>query len=331
MKTKTLIPFHMLIIASLACNTIQGVIPETVSVDQSSPQAPQTVEIASPTAAPSIEAEAPQTPANNPLAAHISYPIVDSGQIYCYDDSGGSQPCPASGSAFYGQDAQYSGYAPSYTDNGDGTISDNVTGLIWQADPGAKMSYAQAVAGADSFTVAGYDDWRLPTIKELYSLILFSGYDVSGVQSDSDTSRLIPFIDDSFAFEYGDTSAGQRIIDSQWATSSIYTDMVFGRQEAMFGVNFADGRIKGYPTSGGQNMGYFVIYVRGNPAYGINDFVDNGNPSTGSGQVGTISDHATGLTWTQDDSGSSTGSEQGGMDWQAALNYCASQIGRAHV
>ncbi len=39
------------------------------------------------------------------------------------------------------------------------------------------MTYEKAVANASSFNLAGYDDWRLPTIKELYSLILFSGTD----------------------------------------------------------------------------------------------------------------------------------------------------------
>jgi hypothetical protein len=79
----------------------------------------------------------------------------------------------------------------------------------------------------------------------------------------------------------------------------------------MFGVNFADGRIKGYPTGSGPGPSktYFVIYVRGNTNYGVNKFVDNGD--------GTVTDHATGLTWTQNDSGQ-------GLDWEAALNYCES-------
>ena len=63
-----------------------------------------------------------------------SYPIVDTGQTTCYDDSG-VITCPAEGEAFYGQDAQFTGNPPSYTDNGDGTVTDNVTGLIWQQSP----------------------------------------------------------------------------------------------------------------------------------------------------------------------------------------------------
>ena len=239
----------------------------------------------------------------------LTYPIVDTGQAYCYEDGPGI-PCPTEGEQFYGQDAQYSGAQPSYTDNGDGTITDNVTGLMWQQDPGAKMTFDQALAAAETFALAGYDDWRLPTIKELYSLILFSGVDPSG-WSGTDTSELVPFIDDAFAIEYGDPGAGERIIDSQFATSSKYVSTTMGGDDTDFGVNFADGRIKGYPTGPmpGQSTGklYFVLYVRGNPDFGINDFADNGD--------GTVTDSATGLTWTQDDSGE-------GLNWADALAYC---------
>jgi len=249
------------------------------------------------------------TNTNSPTAAQsLSYAIVDTDQGKCYGVTT-EMECPSEGQSYYGQDAQYDGNQPSYTDNGDGTVTDNVTGLMWQQDPGEKMTYAEAVAGADSFSLAGYDDWRLPTIKELYSLIQFDGLDPSG----PDTSTLVPFIDsDYFNFEYGDESAGQRIIDSQWATSTLYTSTTMNGAQTMFGVNFADGRIKGYPTSSmgpGGAKTYFVIYVRGNTAYGENAFIDNGN--------GSITDNATGLTWMQNDSGT-------GMNYEAALNYCES-------
>jgi hypothetical protein len=78
-----------------------------------------------------------------------------------------------------------------------------------------------------------------------------------------------------------------------------------GGQECFFGVNFADGRIKCYPTQG-RNNGYFLRLVRGE-IYGQNDFIENGD--------GTISDAATGLTWQQSDSGK-------GMDWDDSLAYC---------
>ncbi|CAK9001446.1 unnamed protein product [Durusdinium trenchii] len=175
-----------------------------------------------------------------------AYSVVDTAQSKCFGVQD-AMTCPASG-AFFGQDAQYNGLQPSYTDNIDGTVTDANTGLMWQKDPGSKMQYADAVAAAGSFTLAGHSDWRVPSIKELYSLILFSGRDVSGVQS-TDASALTPFIDSSFGFQYGNVTAGERVIDSQWVTSNVYVSTVMNQQECFFGVNFADGRIKCYPTS----------------------------------------------------------------------------------
>ena len=65
----------------------------------------------------------------------LSYPLVDSGQTSFYDADGKTIGAPAEGEAFYGQDATYVGTQPSYTDNGDGTVTDDVTGLTWEQDP----------------------------------------------------------------------------------------------------------------------------------------------------------------------------------------------------
>jgi hypothetical protein len=73
-----------------------------------------------------------------------TYPIVDTGQVRCYDNSR-EVKYPEVGEPFFGQDAQYQGNQPSYRDNGDGTITDLVTGLMWQKDPGPKKTFAQAV------------------------------------------------------------------------------------------------------------------------------------------------------------------------------------------
>lgn len=252
----------------------------------------------------------------------LSYPIVDTDQEVFYDTII-EIPTPAPGEAYYGQDANYTGFSPNYQDNGDGTVTDLVTGLMWSKSPDMdgdgdidyddKMSYSESLAAAETFDLAGYTDWRLPSIKEMYSLIIFSGKDPSGYNGTS-TSGLIPFIDTNyFDFAYGDQNAGERIIDAQMASSNLYVGTTMGGDETMFGVNFADGRIKGYPTGPmpGQSVDkqYYVYYVRGNPDYGINNFIDNSDE--------TVTDEATGLIWTKDDDGS-------GMTWPDALTYAES-------
>jgi hypothetical protein len=264
--------------------------------------------------------------------ASLTYPIVDTGQITCYDNDS-VIPCPQPGDAFYGQDGNYTGFAPSYRDNGDGTISNLVTGLIWTQSPDLngdgsinaadKLTYDSALAYAETLNVGGYNDWRVPTIKELYSLINFNGYTGVGDQNMSSVpANAVPYIDtDYFDFGYGDTSASERYIDAQFATSTKYVSTTMNGAQTMFGVNFADGRIKGYGLNdprGGGEKGFYVLFVRGASTYGMNDFVDNGN--------GTITDNATGLTWMQSDSGAFGGGTygDGSLNWQEALNFCES-------
>ena len=77
--------------------------------------------------------------------------------------------------------------SPRFTDNGNGTVTDNLTGLIWlkNADPCGGKIWTETIAwcnalasGTDGLTdgsVAG--DWRLPTINELKNLVDYSQYD----------------------------------------------------------------------------------------------------------------------------------------------------------
>jgi len=266
------------------------------------------------TPTPTIHGEATST--ETPIPSQSIYEIIDTAQEKCYDLAN-EISCPQPSETLYGQDAQYFGSQADYSNNGDGTVTDNNTGLMWQQDPGSKMTYAQAVAGAETFNLAGYDDWRLPSIKELYSLILFSGIDPSG-WTGTDTSNLVPFIDtDYFMFEYGNPAVGERIIDSQFASSTEYVSTTMSGDPTVFGVNFADGRIKGYGYihPGGGEKTFFVLYVRGNTDYGSNDLEDNGN--------GTINDTSTGLMWLQQDSGNfSAGLDgDGKLDWSGALAW----------
>jgi hypothetical protein len=256
------------------------------------------------------------------LHAAQPYPIVSTGQTKCYDNRSEIGP-PKPDQPFYGEDAQFPGHRASYTLSADAlTVRDNVTGLTWQRSPdtdgdGAltrrdKLTLNQAAALPAKLNAAkfgGFDDWRLPSIKELYSLFDARGTDPSGPM-DMDASRLTPYIDTKFfKFAYGDTRTGERIIDSQYASSTRYVGKSVRGFGKLFGVNFADGRIKGYDLfmpGAGMEKTFFVLCVRGNPSYGKNDFHDDGD--------GTVTDRATGLTWSKADSGQ-------GMNWQDALAW----------
>jgi hypothetical protein len=61
-----------------------------------------------------------------------------------------------------------------FVDNGDGTITDNRTGLMWQKSGSSRAkSWKRARTYVKQLNkgFAGYSDWRLPTIEELASLV----------------------------------------------------------------------------------------------------------------------------------------------------------------
>ncbi len=64
-----------------------------------------------------------------------------------------------------------------YVNNGNGTVTDTSTGLMWQQDtPDNTMTWEQALSYCENSTLAGYTDWRLPTKKELRRLVDYSRY-----------------------------------------------------------------------------------------------------------------------------------------------------------
>jgi hypothetical protein len=260
-----------------------------------------------------------------------AFVVVDTGQVKCYDNRNEIAP-PKPGQPFYGQDAQFRHHPPSCARSDDGlTVYDRNTGLTWQRSPdtngdGAltradKLTWTQAQAHPARLNAkrfGGFDDWRLPSIKEIYSLFDGRGTDPSGY-SGTETSGLTPYIGTTFfAFAYGNVGGGERIIDSQYASCDKYVGKSARGFDKLFGVNFADGRIKGYDLQmpGGAEKAFFVQCVRGNPNYGKNDFVDNGD--------GTVTDRATGLMWSKADSGK-------GMNWQEALAWVQAKNAARHL
>jgi len=59
-----------------------------------------------------------------------------------------------------------------FVDNGDGTITDEASGLMWMRDDnGEGILWENALSYAEGYEYAGYSDWRLPDAKELQSII----------------------------------------------------------------------------------------------------------------------------------------------------------------
>ncbi len=264
----------------------------------------------------------------NALRAALAGVVVDTGQISCYDTSG-SITAPSPGQPFYGQDAQIFGNQSSYTLSADTkTVRDNNTGLTWMRSPNLSLTppvktdrmtngaFPAWVAKVNATNWGGFSDWRLPSLKELYSLFDCRGTDPGGSSSIS-PSVLTPFIDTNyFLFAWGNTATGERLIDQQYASG---TTFILSPSESgyakVFGVNFSDGRIKGYDVTDSLSHAlktFYVQLVRGGSNYGVNSFTNNSD--------GTITDLATGLMWSRTDSGS-------GLVWSNALAWVQAKNG----
>lgn len=72
-----------------------------------------------------------------------------------------------------GEDSDTTINPPSYKDNGNGTITDNVTGLMWQQLDSGEIDFKNAAAYCTALRIGGYSDWRLPTAYEIFNINYF--------------------------------------------------------------------------------------------------------------------------------------------------------------
>ena len=255
--------------------------------------------------------------------ARTTYPVVDTNQRYCYDSYDESTTlgdeneyvhneardlapvstrnlfldlsCPS-----FGQDASYGGLKQAFRSNGDGTVLDVNTGLIWTSDVyGEGLTYDQVENEVSRFSLGGYSDWRIPTIKELYTLSEFNG------ETGTNEETNVPYIDTNyFSIKYG----SEQYTDGQLWSSNRYTGSISGhlKSDCNFAFNSISGRIECRELSSTK---LHVRYVRGNEDIGKNTFSVNEKLSD------IIVDTATGLEWTRSDSGIA-------LDWNEALEYC---------
>src|SRR5688572_20324091 len=95
------------------------------------------------------------------------------GQTKCHNPDGSEVPCDSASCP--GQDGAYALGCPMegrFVDKGDGTVVDTCTGLQWQQTTGAQtVTWCEALAYCEGLSFAGHDDWRLPNVRELESLV----------------------------------------------------------------------------------------------------------------------------------------------------------------
>ncbi len=108
---------------------------------------------------------------------------LESGQSQCFNEGGDVIDCAGTG-----QDAALKkGVPATYTDNGNGTITDQTTGLTWEKlsedgsihDEGNVYTWSEALDRVDTLNTqsfAGHNDWRLPNIVEARTLLNFDTY-----------------------------------------------------------------------------------------------------------------------------------------------------------
>ena len=133
----------------------------------------------------------------------------------------------------FGEDHDYLINPPSFTDNSDGTVTDNNTGLVWQQDDDNNTyTWSAAAIICENVSLGGETDWRLPNRRELISIVNF------GTSNPTINSTVFPNINSSY----------------YWSS----TTYAGGTGSAWF-VYFYDG----YVIYSGKSSSYYVRCVRG--------------------------------------------------------------------
>ncbi len=243
--------------------------------------------------------------------------LPQTGQTTCYDSSGNVINCAGTG-----QDGDIQAGVdwpdPRFKDNEDGTITDNLTGLMWLKDGNCFGSATwedalNIIADFNSNSVnyncqdytANYSDWVLPNINELKSLI------------NADEPNMATWLNNVGFINVQ--------IEKYWS-STTYIYNTAQKWAVSMDYGFIDSRDKGYDfikvwavragalgvisiPKTGQNISY-TTDDDGDLKRGVDwpspRFTDNGN--------GTVTDNLTGLIWLMD------ANCFGAKTWEDALN-----------
>jgi len=196
---------------------------------------------------------------------------------------------------------------------------DNLTGLVWPKNgnlPNDTKTWNDAIDYANNLTLCGHDDWHLPNINELESL-------VNAGQADSATWLNTQGFSDVQSFYYWSSTTYADYTGYAW-----YVSMWNG------GVGGYDktGSFYVWPVRLGQSgsFDYSAIWRTGQTTSyragddgGLKQGVSWPSPRFGDQGNGEVTDNLTGLAWTKDANapGPSACSPAVTKTWQGALDY----------
>jgi hypothetical protein len=277
-----------------------------------------------------------------------------SGQVRCFDGTGTEVICYGSR-----QDGEFrhgvKWPVPRFTVNGDGTVTDNLTGLVWLQDAdclGGTRTWVEAIGFANTLadgqcglsdsSAAG--DWRLPNYREFFSLSHFGLYlpAVADTLGTGQCSAGDPFIDLQSAYYWTSTTLA-------WATGYAHTwhamhgltanntkgtpnyawavrDSAGTPATASLvlsdgGIEFPDGSVQSAAAGGPPALvpvtGQTTTYTGGDDG-DLQAGVAWPSPRFTKNGDGTVTDNLTGLVWLEDADCAATG-----MDWAAAVSWVA--------
>jgi hypothetical protein len=175
-----------------------------------------------------------------PQVSSVPAPVPKTGQIRCSDATGATILCSGTG-----QDGELQQGVtlptPRFTDNNNGTFTDNLTGLVWlrnaNCNAGQHNTWQDALDGVASLNATGamfgndcgdtsnngthQTDWRLPNIRELLSLLdyRFSGPPLSNAAG-TGQAQCEPIVDCPFSpfasFRLWSSTTNAGVLSQAW-------------------------------------------------------------------------------------------------------------------
>jgi len=136
-----------------------------------------------------------------------------------------------------------------FIDNGDGTVTDTSTGLMWQQATAGSMDWQSALTYCENLSLAGHDDWRLPDRNELQSLVDYSRYNPS-----IDTGAF----PDTVSYLYWSSTTSANYTSSAWPVDFYYGSVgYYGKSNSCYVRAVRSGQggplgnlVISYPNSG---------------------------------------------------------------------------------